>query len=255
MRTFLALFDLHYGQEIQNGKSVPLHDARALSAVLEFARDLRPDLVVLGGDTLDCSPVSPHLKGNYRGSEGLRLLADMEGFRRDVLTPLEALGPSSCVYHIGNHEDWIDQLVNENAGLEGLIGIKQGLKLNGTWQVVPRGGISRIGKLHFAHGDQIKSTVHPAKWAVEAYERSIRFGHFHRAQLYTKMSALDASDVRTGLAVPGLCRRDPNYLKGSANRWSLGFLWGYVLPDGNFSDYLTMVINDRFVANGRLYKG
>lgn len=253
---FLAFFDLHFGKERRGGKLVELHDPRALQAMLAFAQDFKPHKIVLGGDILDCGAVSHHNKGKPRKGEGLRLLGDFDRAKRELIGPLQALGAEHHIYHIGNHEAWIDQMIDEDPGIEGLVELSKGLELKyPLWHVREQGDVSKIGKLHFAHGDQIRSSMHPAKWAVETYERSIRFGHFHRAQLHTKISALDASDIRTGMAVPAMCRRDPTYGRGTPNQWAVGFLWGYFFKDGSFSDYLTFIVNNRFAANGKVYKG
>jgi UDP-2,3-diacylglucosamine pyrophosphatase LpxH len=254
MTTFIALFDLHYGEEKKNGLRNQLHDPKAVEAVFKFAQDLKPDRIILGGDMLDCGVISHHNKEKRRTTEGLRLLADMEGLRKDVLNEIERLTEGPLVYHVGNHEDWIDQMIDENPSIEGIISLRNGLKLSDRWTIIPQGGVSKLGKLHFVHGDQVKGGQHPAKWAVDTFERSIRFGHFHKAQLHTKMSALDVRDVRTGMSVPALCNRAPGYGKGAPNQWSKGFLWGYVLPDGSFNDYLTVIHDGKFVANGKQYR-
>lgn len=252
---FIALFDLHYGKEWKTGRLYELHDPRALGAVLEFARDFRPDVVILGGDMLDCGAISHHREGQIRLTEGLRLKLDMEGLRKDLLAPIESLRPKRMVFHVGNHEDWLEDFVDEHPGVEGIVDLRQGLGLGRAWEFIPQGQHSKLGKLYFVHGDQIRSSQYSARWAIEAYEKSIRFGHFHRAQLHTKISALDQKDMRTGMGVPALCRRDPGYGKGAPNQWAEGFLWGYVFEDGSFSDYLTFIVGNRFVANGRVYQG
>lgn len=254
MKRFVALFDVHYGKERRGGRLVEVHDPRALDAVLAFLSDFKPHSIILGGDFIDCGAVSHHHRGRPRLTEGLRLLEDFRSARTHILDPLEAAGASQLIYHIGNHEAWVDRLVDEYPGLEGVIDVASGLRLD-DWKVVPQGGFSKLGKLHFIHGDQLRGGDNPAKYAVNAFERSVRFGHFHRASLHSKINALDISDVRTGMGVPGLCRRNPGYGRGAPNGWSLGFLWGYVHPDGSFNDYLTHIVKNRFFANGKVYKG
>jgi hypothetical protein len=253
MNRFVALFDVHYGKERKHGKLHDIHDPRALDAVLKFTSDFKPHVVLLGGDFIDCGAVSHHARGKPRLTEGLRLLGDFRDARANVLAPLEASGASQLIYHMGNHEAWVDRLVDEFPGLEGVVDVASGLRLD-RWQVVAQGGYSRIGKLHFIHGDQLRS-ANPAKYAVDTFERSVRFGHFHRASMHSKINALDISDVRTGMGVPGLCKRDPGYGRGAPNGWSLGFLWGYVHKDGSYNDYLTHIVKSRFFANGRTYQG
>jgi len=159
------------------------------------------------------------------------------------------------VYHTGNHEAWLGQLTDEIPGLDGLLDLKNLLTLSNKWGVIPQGGITRLGKLHFLHGDQISGGANPAKWAVETYEKSVRFGHFHTYAAHTKIAALTDTG-HTSIAVPCLCKRDPNYGGGSPNRWVNGFLYGYVdEKTGHYTDSVVTMVNGRFVANGKRYGG
>lgn len=256
MQKFLALFDAHVGFETQGGRLVPLHDAKALAAVVEFAKDFRPHHLILGGDMLDCGPVSHHRKGKVGQLEGLRLVKDADILRKSVIEQLEtAAQKGRRIYHIGNHEDWLAQLTDETPGLEGLLDIKRLLELGKEWEVIPQGGVSKLGKLHFLHGDQVNSTQNPAKWAVEAYEKSVRFGHFHTFAAHSKIAALTDTG-HTGVAVPCLCRRNQNYGGGSPNRWVNGFLYGYTDPtNGHYTDHVVTMVKGTFMANGKKYGG
>ena len=252
MEKFLALYDLHWGYERKGGHKVALHDPRALGAALAFARDFKPDHIILGGDILDCGAVSHHNKRTAGYTEGLRLLSDAKDCRKAVLEPLEALKPSTMTYIIGNHEDWLQDIVDEVPGLEGIVDIKSLLKLDG-WKIIPQGEAHKLGKLTFIHGDQFKGGEHTAKAAVTAYERNVRFGHFHTFQVHTKTSAIDANG-HTGMAVPCLCKKSPRYGGGAPNRWVQGFLWGYV-GKGTFNDYVSVIVNGSVTVNGKEYRG
>jgi metallophosphoesterase superfamily enzyme len=235
---FVALFDLHWGYDRRGGHLVPVHDPKALGAALNFIGDFKPDHVILGGDMLDCRMISHHVKGKPGQVEGLKLLSD-----------------GRLVYHIGNHEDWLNQFADEYPGLEGILDIENVLDLSDQWEVVGQGGISTLGKLNFIHGDQLTSGEHTAKNAVLAYERNIRFGHIHSFQVYTKTSAVDMNG-HTAIAVPCLCKKNPAYGKSNPNKWMQGFLWGYVdKKEGIFNDYVSVIVNGKFVANGKTYKG
>lgn len=260
MRRFLALFDAHVGFERRPGESLsPLHDARALRAVQKFAEDFRPHDLVLGGDILDCGVISHHNRNKPGKVEGLRLLKDMRLAKELVVEPFEATlagRNTRRLYHIGNHEDWINDLLHKEPGLEDLIDIRVGLGLTAGWELIPQGGLSRLGKhLYFAHGDQIRGGEHVAKAAVLNFERSIRFGHHHTFQAYTKTSPVDAELPKTGIAVPCLCRKDPQYIEAKPHRWSQGFLWGYLQDDGTYNDYVSIIINGKFTANGKEFRG
>lgn len=257
MERFVGLWDLHWGYERRGGHKVPLHDLKALNATLDFIADYRPHHIILGGDMLDCGPVSHHQKGKPGATEGLRLLADAKELREAVIRPLEsAWEGGKLVYHVGNHEDWLSDLTDESPSLEGLVDIRSLLQLDEDWEVVPVGEASKLGKLVFAHGDQVKGGTHCAKWAVEAFERNVRFGHYHTYQTFTKTSALDLNG-HTGTCVPCLCKKGPKYGGGAPNKWMQGFLSGYVDPkSGLFNDHVSVIVNGAFIGpNGKHYRG
>src|SRR4051812_46257557 len=113
MEKFVFLTDLHYGYEINSSRhKVPLHDDKALNVALDFIADFKPDHIVLGGDMLDCGSLSHHRLGNAGQLEWLRILAEAKELRKKVLEPLEAT-KASLTYMIGNHEAWLDQLVEK----------------------------------------------------------------------------------------------------------------------------------------------
>jgi hypothetical protein len=186
--------------------------------------------------------------------EGLRLLADADELSLEVMRPLEALGAKTMRYHIGNHEDWIDDLIEENPGIEGLVDIRKLLSLD-EWDVITQGKYSTLGKLTFMHGDQLKGGANIAKSAVTDWERSVRFGHYHTFQAHTKVSPMDEKLGRTGVSVPCLCSKSPKYGEGRANSWVQGFNYGYVHPDGSYNDYVAIITNGRTMVHGKTYKG
>lgn len=256
MEKFVALFDIHWGNEINGSRhKVPLHDEKAVNVALQFCEDFKPDHIVLGGDTLDCGAISHHRKGRTGQLEGLRLLADAQECRDRVIKPLEALkAKGRLIYHIGNHEDWLKDVVDEMPALEGIVDISALLGLK-KWEVIEQGKSSKVGKLTFIHGDTVKGGQNPALAAVTNYERNIRFGHFHTFQMATKTTPIDANG-HTGIAVPCLSKKGHAYGLGVPNKWMQGFLWGYVNgPQGTFNDYVTVIVNGKAIINGKVYAG
>lgn len=255
MEKFVALFDAHWGYERRGGHKVSLHDPKALAVALEFIKDFKPDHVILGGDMLDCAAISHHTKGKAGQIEGLRILSDAKELSDALIKPLEAVVKGRLIYHTGNHEDWLNDLVDEMPGLEGIVDLRSVLHLGKRWEVIEQGSSSRLGKLTFVHGDQVKGGQNPAQWAVTTYERNIRFGHYHTFQIATKTTPVDANG-HTGIAVPCLCKKGPGYGKSAPNKWMQGFLWGYVGgPDSIFNDYVTVIVNGKALINGKVYKG
>lgn len=259
MKKFIALFDLHYGKERTSSRHYrPIHDERAMGAVMAFIADFKPDALIWGGDQLDCSAISHWTRNKRREIEGLRIIEDIRGFQETYLYPIDRMLPPDAErrFLIGNHEAWLDQLSEEYPGLDGMLDLDVALGLSEMgYTVVPQGGTTKLGKLHFLHGDVITGGKYRATAAILAYERSVRFGHFHRFEAATKHTALDITDVRTAVIVPCLCRRGPSFDKGKPNQWMTGFNWGYIHADGTFNDYVTIITNGRFSANGKTYRG
>jgi hypothetical protein len=222
--------------------------------VMQFAQDSKPHHWVFGGDMLDCGVVSHHNRGKPGRTEGLRLLQDAEECKAQIVKPAYALASKSATYIVGNHEHWLEDLTDDQPGLEGLVGLKPLLGL-GDWNVIEQGGYHRIGKLHFIHGDQISGGTNAAKNAVDTYGASVRLGHFHTAQMATKTSAIHNVLGHTGAVVGCLCTKDPKYGQGKPNRWVQGFNFGWVDTNtGLFNDYFPIICNGRTVINGKVYK-
>jgi hypothetical protein len=255
MERFVALYDTHYGYERRSGHKVALHDERALNVALKFMEDFKPHHTILGGDILDCGCISHHNHGKPGAVEGFKLLSDANECIEKIIKPVESLTKGSLTYIIGNHEDWLTDLAMQIPALEGMVDVRSVLQLGKKWKVIEQGESHKLGKLVFIHGDQIKGGEHSAKWAAVAYEANVRFGHHHTFQIYTKTSAVTANG-HTGIAVPCLCRKNPNYGGGSPNRWMQGFLWGYIDgPDKTFNDYVSVIVNGTATINGKTYTG
>lgn len=255
MTKFAFLCDLHYGYERRAGRKSPLHDLKAFGAAYAFLRDFKPDVLILGGDILDCGVISHHNHGKPGRTEGLRLLADMEECARDVIRPLEALRANQQVYITGNHERWITDLTDDIPGLEGILDLSRNMGLQ-QWKVLEQGAKFHLGKLTFVHGDQLTGGQGVARNAVTVAERSIRFGHYHTFSAFTKTSFIEEKLGRTGIACPCLCTKDMKYGQGKGNSWVQGVNFGYVDKDGTYADYVAIITNGRLVApNGKVYRG
>ncbi len=253
MQRYIFSTDLHFGWERRNGHKIPLHDEAAWEVVVKFAQDFKPHIWIHGGDMIDCGMVSHHNNGKPGQTEGMRLLADAENGRKLFIDPVEEICQGEKVFIIGNHSAWADQLVEIMPTLEGLIEVKNLLKLN-KWKIIPQGDVYNLGKLTFLHGDTISGGEHMAKNAVINYERSVRFGHFHTFQAFSKNCPIEYKNAKTGIAIPCLCGKSPNYIAGRPNKWVEGFNFGYVDDKGLFNDYVPIILDGKTVINGKVYR-
>jgi len=262
---FVALFDVHVGWEWAQtgGKRVvrPTHNEPAIRATLDFVQDFAPDVLIFGGDQINCGPVSHWLKGKPRLVEGFRLKTEFDKFQtlfHDVLC-----GGAENVWLDGNHEAWIHQLVDEQPGLEGMVEAHSYLGGSGVWKhIVSQGEMyqlahgARKAKLYFVHGDsvlQARQYRSPARALVEAYNRNIRAGHVHTYDAYTKKSPIDKQDYHSGVIVPALASRDPYYVKSAPSNFMHGFEYGWFWPDGEFTDNIVVINRGQFTVNGKRY--
>lgn len=224
--------------------------------MLKFARAFRPQHVIFGGDILDCGAVSHHNSGKPGRTEGLKLLRDGKIAEAMLVKPLEALKPKTLTFITGNHEAWIDQLMDATPGLEGCVSAASLMGMEKPrWSFVQQGQLAKLGKLYFAHGDQIKGGEHVAKAAAMNYDRNIVFGHHHTMQMYTKNTPVFEELPRMGVAAPCLCQKDQNYGLGKPNRWAQGFVYGWTHKNGGFNLYVPIIINGKTVIDGKVYKG
>ncbi len=132
--------------------------------------------------------------------------------------------------------------------------VKSLMGLSDKWKIVESGDPYYMGRLVFVHGHQLSGGENVAKAAVIAWEKSIRFWHFHTQTLFSKNTPADNQYPKTGVGVGCLCKKSPKYGRGAPNKWSQGFLFGYIMPDGSFSDYPVTIVKGQAVINGKVYK-
>ena len=260
VKKFVLAFDIHAGFEKRyvgkDSRTFPTHSPASIAACLEFIKDFKPDHITLGGDQLNFAPISHWNTTNFWANEGGRIRKELDVLDELVLDPLEKLIPlATTTWHLGNHEAWLQQFINRNPALEGLIEPENHLDLS-KWKIIEQGGMSHLGKLGIIHGDTLGRTGNPARRASSMYNCNIRFGHFHTYDAHTQYNPVNARDVKTSVCVPALAAIGQSYGKGAPS-WALnGFNFGYVWPDGRYSDYTVVMADGRFIGpGGKVYDG
>lgn len=255
---FIGFFDIHIGFENKyvrgNLVEVPTHNAQALKAAFQFAADFQPDTFILGGDQIDCRPVSHWVKNKLLSNAGLTIKSQYDAFEDLVLEPIESLGPKRKIWLHGNHEDWLYDVVEEIPALRGMLEPDEYLELKKkNWEIYSTGEFARVGKLYFTHGDTLGRGRNVAARAVNYYRRNIRFGHYHTFEVATLYDPVDVTDTHTGVCVPCLSVRSREYAKNKPDNVVNGFIYGYVSPTGDFYDNIVVMTDNMFVAEGKLY--
>ena len=258
MDKYIAFYDVHCGWEHAHVKGerviVPTMNEQAIKIALDFAQDFQPNIIVMGGDQINCAPVS-HWNEAHPGRVGQFTLKDeMDYFNDTILSSLRFKHRVRRIWHRGNHEKWLTDLLDKHPGLMGLVSIEEYLGLvKRGWEIYDYGEHSTVGKLNFIHGENVPGGVNIARNAALRYQTNLRMGHFHTHQTYTLHNPLDQTDIKNVIVSPCLSTRGPQYGNNAPNNHVNGFLWGYILDNGNFSDSAALIADGQVVLNGRVY--
>lgn len=242
---WIVLSDIHY----------PVHSKSALKAVFNFLSRNKVAGIVLLGDFLDFETISHHTKGKPRLRRRGGYKEDIEGFKADILDEIESRLPRGCkkIAIKGNHERFLEDWLDENPELEGVVDLEKNLELaKRGWQVVQVGGTYKLNNVLLLHGDQIGSGMHVAKKMVDEVCRICLMGHVHRFSAYTK-TGVQPEDKWVGITLPCLSTLAPAYAKGKLNAYLQGFgiieSWGY----HRTNIYVPVITDGQFSFGGRLY--
>jgi hypothetical protein len=256
---FIFATDAHCGRDriYRKGKYVlqDAHNGPGIKAFHSFVKDYDPDVVIFGGDMVNCASISHHTRGQNRFREGMRLKDELDLCAKLLVKPVEDTVRRNTrkVWIRGNHERWVDDHIEEYPELEGLVNVEAYLELEEKgWEIIDYGELFQLGKLYFMHGDNLGGAYHSTR-AVQQYHRNVRYGHHHTYQVGTEVSAVDNRDFHTAISVPCLANRNPGYAQNKPNRWVNGFLYGEVLNSGVFRDDVVVMVENQFVMDGRIY--
>lgn len=263
MQKFVAVFDRHYGWEKKWVKNKfvtqPTHDQKLFNVVMSFVKDFKPDIFIDGGDGFQMSPISRHNKNKPRLIETkYPLKKEYDLGLRYQIEPMEQAVGSNCkkVMLKGNHEHWAELLVDENPQLEGLLEPYNYLKIpERGWEVVDYGDVYKVSsQLYVCHGDNLSpSAAYTAASLLKNYGKNIIAGHSHTAQMHTAKS-LANEHAKVAYSVPMLGNPNFEFIRRSPSAGMQGFIYGYILPNGNFNAYTVIATNRKFVVEGKLYE-
>lgn len=200
----------------------PYHDPVALGAAFELFEEWRIDLLILGGDQLDCYGISRYGKAPSKLRDTLQ--KEIDAFRpiRDRIVKLGC----QVKYLEGNHDHRVKSLVADNPALDDLQSLEwhKLADLPESWEILPNQSRFRMGNLDFIHGDLRGRGVgskHIASGMLAKLKRSTLFGHYHRAQFHPEPDGDGV--IRAGFSTGHMC--DPAQAADYCpiNDWTQGF--------------------------------
>lgn len=228
------------------------HSKKPNGAYLLFKRfcvDFKPDELVIGGDFLDCEPLSHWVMDKHRRVEGQRIILDYDLANKEL--DFFEKYCKKIVYLEGNHENWIEDFIDRNPALEGTLEIRKNLRLKERgieWVSINK--LYRVGKLYCTHGFYT-SKYHSIKHLL-AYGCNIVYGHVHQPQV--SMINMKMVEPYKAVSLGCLCGHEPEYMENRPANWMNGFGIVYLHPNGEFNLYSVDIVNGKFISPmGKIY--
>lgn len=234
---------------------IPYQNKKALSSVLKFIPDFKPDVFVIIGDFIDMRPLHKEARIKRSDVEVYPIKKEYEaGY--EVLKRIRKLVGPDCKMHYceGNHENRIYDFIDFIPETKGLVEVCDGLgleELEISWH--PYNTTFNVGKLYFTHGAYCGANA--VKKHVEAFKRNLVIGHTHTIASYTDSSPIDVEDKHTCWTIGTLCDMNPKYMENKPNQWVHGFFVANVRGDGKFSAQQITINDGWFNYAGKDYYG
>ena len=159
----------------------PYHDKAAWSLARKVISEIKPEMIFLGGDMIDCLSVSSYSKNPIHEGE---LQMELESTRK-CLRQLRDLRPNAKMMFLeGNHEDRLRRYINQHAkafASVSAISIDQLLTLEEfNIEYIPYKQPTQIGELWHIHGDEVAGgSMNVARNIYLRLQASVIFGHYH----------------------------------------------------------------------------
>ncbi len=239
------------------------------SVFLQCIRDLKPDGVLLNGDTIEGAEISSHPKIPGWTSP----LRDELAFQRSMLRCIRAAGHEGDLWHTCGNHDLGDRLVRylthvapalaglDELRVDRLMGLEEfDVRLfHGGGILAPAGtedakpGFLLFGQYRVHHGTSLGAD--PARTELRNAGRSGQSGHVHRASL--AFGTTERDEALSWMTTPMGARHEVgrSYMRGTNTGWQRGFGICWLNPDGACAQYPVVVHGDpeRIVVEGHVY--
>ncbi len=217
---------------------------------MKAIKEVRPDVLVILGDFLDCYCISFHDKNPERA----KFLDDEIVGAKAALRELEALPfVKRFIYLEGNHEERMNRyLIRKAPELYRIVAIPKLLELPKKWEYLPYRKFAKIGKLHITH-DVGRIGKYAAHSTLADFQDNVAFGHTHRLGIVYGGNTLGTSHVSAMFGWGGSLEHiDYMFDAVSRREWMLGFGIGYLEQNGDVHLQAIPVINRKCCINGKI---
>lgn len=221
---------------------IPYHSGAALTAAFDYAKNEKPDAILLNGDVLDFFQLSRFT----RDPKGRSIAHELEAFKR-LFEALKTIFDAPIYYKLGNHEERYQHFLWMKAHeLDGVqeFELENILRARAEGiEIIKDRRIIKLGDLNVIHGHEFgQSIFSPVNIARGLYLRgkvSAMQGHSHVTSEHTEPDM--NGNIVTTWSLGCLCNLNPQW--NPINRWCHGF--AIVDVDGQ----------EFHVRNKRIHKG
>lgn len=231
---------------------VPYHDIRAIKILCKVIKAIRPEYLIVLGDSLDFYQLSKFDKNPLRKTT---VSDDVDEFR-DVLMQLDGACPLSTkkVFLEGNHEHRLQKWIWSNAtelgkmipSLESYCGFK-----DLGWRFFKYGDFYRLGDVLYMHGDRCGMNV--SMNMIRKYGCSVVHGHDHGAGIRWFANAVGRMFALNCGHLSDMAQQE--YLYGGVADWTSGFgLVEYTDDLKIASPTFIPIIDDKCMVRGQVFK-
>lgn len=222
-------------------------DLRARDAFLKDCKALAPDIIVMGGDHVDCAGVfSTHARAYT--NEMSESYEDDCAAANEFLDLIQKAAPAAEIHYLeGNHEQrverWAASTFSSEKDAKSLLAKyapdamlhlkKRGIRYyrrSESYMGLSIPGTIRIGRCHFVHG--VSHSKHAAATHLSRFGASVVFHHVHRS-----MSVIERTVTSDGFGAwcsGTLAKLQPLYAHTSPTSWSHGYGVQFIAPSGKF---------------------
>lgn len=226
----------------------PGHDFTYLTNIGKYIVEKQPDVVVCGGDFADLPSLSSYDVGK-KSFEGRRYRADIDATHRAMealLAPMQDYNRWAAKNHrarykprmvltLGNHENRINRVINDDPKLDGTISISDLKYEEYGWEVVPFLDVIVIDGVAYSHYFTTGLMGRPCTTASAQLTKkhmSCVAGHQQGLQIATSHRA---DGKRLTSVIAGSCyEHNEDYMSSQGNNHFRGFLMLHDVNDGEF---------------------
>jgi len=243
-------------------KHFPLADMKAISVVCQAIEIIKPDGYIDLGDTGEWASVS---RFQYKNKKQPPLEVQLPIICKDVEQVNEGMDiidksldrakVKERHFVQGNHEEWLNNFVEEHPYLAKDFLVPNALKLKERgYKFHKLGKMLKIGKLNFYHGHHYAS-VHHARNHLIRLGGNVMYGHHHDIQ---QSSVTHIDGVKSAWSIG--CLKDMGseangWLGNRQHNWQHAFAIVDFYHSGFFTVHVVQIVNGRTSLWGQVIQG